>query len=153
VKRRLEHGVYGAESIIVADVGYTNTKFVVTPLRNLVTVLEKTFQESVIRTHNPVERQYGVWKRMFPVLSLGLRLSLKRTMSVIVACAILHNICLAFEGQEPPPINPDVPEVVLDDVDDYTTVTASSDNDTVNDDGITVRDQLLAEYFPALLEM
>lgn len=69
-KRRLEQGVYGVNSLIVADGGYANTAQSVTPLRNPVTEVEKMYQEAVIRTRNPVERQYGVWKRRLIALLL-----------------------------------------------------------------------------------
>lgn len=151
VKMRLQHGVYGQDSIIFADGGYANSLHVVTPLRNPVGIVQTTFQESVIRTRDPVERQYGILKGRFPVLSLGLRLSLRRTMSVIVVCAVLHNICIDFEGEELPPVNPDVPEVVLDDVDDLNYFAGEDELD--NNVGLTARDQLLADYFPTLLQM
>lgn len=39
---------------------------------NPITNVENTFNESQIRTRNPIERSYGVWKRRFPILSLGI---------------------------------------------------------------------------------
>nr|CAH7735618.1 unnamed protein product [Callosobruchus chinensis] len=48
----------------------------------------------VIRTRNVVERQYGVWKRRFPVLKLGMRLNVNTIMAVIVATAVLHNMAI-----------------------------------------------------------
>ena len=51
-------------------------------MRNLITKIpeprtrpEILFNESQIRTRNVVERSYGVWKRRFPVLANGLRVS------------------------------------------------------------------------------
>lgn len=41
----------------------------------------------------PSCRCFGVWKRRFPVISLKIRLSLSTTQSIIIATAILHNIC------------------------------------------------------------
>ncbi|CAH2015230.1 unnamed protein product [Acanthoscelides obtectus] len=46
------------------------------------------------RTRNVVERQYGVWKRRFPILKLGMRLDVHTVMAIIVATAVLHNIAI-----------------------------------------------------------
>lgn len=74
----------------------------ITPLTAPETEPESLFQESQIRTRNPVERSYGVWKRRFPVLALGLRLKLDRVQAIIVAAAVLHNIAVLFKENLPP---------------------------------------------------
>lgn len=48
-----------------------------------------------------VERQYGVWKRRFPILSLGMRLELEKVKSVIIATAVLHIIAVDMNDPEP----------------------------------------------------
>lgn len=35
---------------------------------------------------------FGIWKRSFPVLILGIRSRLPLAQRIIVACAVLHNI-------------------------------------------------------------
>lgn len=145
VKRKLEAGLYGQNSIIVADGGYQNTRHIVTPMQNPATRVQQLYNESVIRTRNPVERQYGVWKRRFPVLALGMRMRLRKIQSVIVACAVLHNVCIEFEGLEPePPNDPEIPQVIIDDINDEPGFQRLGN-------GQTARDQLLADYFPGLL--
>lgn len=62
LKRRLEDGEFGRD-ILVGDSGYANTDYLVTPLLRINTPAENLFNESIIRTRNVVERQYGVWKR------------------------------------------------------------------------------------------
>lgn len=49
-----------------------------------------------------MERQYGVIKRRFPALAMGLRIKLETACKVIVACCILHNICVDFKEDVPP---------------------------------------------------
>lgn len=144
VKEELESGMYGNDSIVVADGGYANTKFIATPLRNPITPIENLYNESIIRTRNPVERQYGVWKKRFPILSLGMRMGQKKTQSVIIACAVLHNICIDFEGEQSPPDDPEIPMLQLDDIDD--------DPELVENEITTARDQLIANYFQGLLQ-
>ncbi|KAJ4442334.1 hypothetical protein ANN_03920 [Periplaneta americana] len=44
----------------------------------------------------------GVWKRRFPVLSLGLRTKRQTTWTIIVATTVLHNIAVETRDQLPP---------------------------------------------------
>ncbi|CAI6359270.1 unnamed protein product [Macrosiphum euphorbiae] len=78
--------------LIVGDGGYAVKNYLLTPLLNPLTRAENLYQESQIRTRNIVERSYGVWKRRFPILSLGIRLDLSKVEAIIVATAVLHNI-------------------------------------------------------------
>lgn len=40
-------------------------------------------------------------KRRFPVLSKGLTVDLKNTQAIIVACAVLHNVCIEMHDKLP----------------------------------------------------
>lgn len=77
--------------VIVADSGYPNKDFIMTPLLSVKNEAENLYNESQIRTRNCIERSYGVWKRRFPILSLGIRLNHKKVEGIIVATAVLHN--------------------------------------------------------------
>lgn len=46
-------------------------------------------------------RCFGVLKRRFPVLSKGLTVDLNNTQAIIVACAVLHNICVDMHDELP----------------------------------------------------
>ncbi|KAJ8912867.1 hypothetical protein NQ315_007999 [Exocentrus adspersus] len=59
---------------------------------NCPSISSERVNESLIRTRNVIERSYGLWKRRFPALALGLRLKVQTTLNVIVASAVLHNI-------------------------------------------------------------
>lgn len=72
------------------------------PLENRGTPAEHLYNESQIRTRNPVERSFGIWKRRFPVLPLGMRIKLDKVLAVIVATAVLHNM-LQQQGDISPP--------------------------------------------------
>jgi len=73
-----------------------------TPLSRVTTLAESLFNESIIRTRNCVERKYGVWKRRFPVLSLGIRMNVKQVEAIIVATGVLHNLCNSLNDKEAP---------------------------------------------------
>lgn len=73
-----------------------------TPYLNPRSQAEERYNTSHIKTRNSVERQYGVMKRRFPALAIGLRIKLETAVNVIVACCILHNICIEFRVAIPP---------------------------------------------------
>ncbi|KAJ8710246.1 hypothetical protein PYW07_009612 [Mythimna separata] len=56
----------------------------------------------VIRTRNVVERTFGCWKRRFPAIGSKLRVNLKYMQAIIVATAVLHNICRKMNEEQPP---------------------------------------------------
>lgn len=100
IKQRFENGEFG-DSVLVGDSGYAIHKFLITPLLNPTTEPEQVFNESIIRTRNTVERSYGAWKRRFPILSRGIGTKVSTAMTIIVACAVLHNIAREFGDQLP----------------------------------------------------
>lgn len=88
------------DCFILGDSGYPVQNYLMTPLGNPLTDAENLYNESLIRTRNVVERLYGVWKRRFPCLSMGLRVKLDTALNIIVATAILHNIAVNMNIQE-----------------------------------------------------
>ncbi|XP_063236203.1 putative nuclease HARBI1 [Bacillus rossius redtenbacheri] len=101
-----ERGEYG-DSVLLVDAGYACRSYLMPPLDNPRSPQEHLFNESQIRSRNPVERTFGCWKRRFPVLSLGLRVSLEHSFAIIVATGVLHNI-LRQTGEELPPDDPNL---------------------------------------------
>ncbi|XP_025154426.1 putative nuclease HARBI1 [Harpegnathos saltator] len=53
------------------------------------------------RTRQIVERTFGIWKRRFPCLSRGLSNKLIGSTTIVVACAVLHNMSLIFNNMLP----------------------------------------------------
>lgn len=92
IRARFENGEFTPYSI-VGDGGYPCRTYLLTPVVDPQTVPQQRYNNAQIRTRNPIERLFGVWKRRFPCLSLGMRLSPQKTCEVIVATAVLHNIC------------------------------------------------------------
>lgn len=100
VKRKFENGQF-ENFMLVGDSGYSLQRYLMTKLQEPTTPSENLFNESIIRTRNVVERQYGVWKRRFPVLSLGMRVQLNTVFSIIIATAVLHNIAIDMNEDIP----------------------------------------------------
>ncbi|XP_045541906.1 putative nuclease HARBI1 [Papilio machaon] len=91
---QFERGDFGA-MVLVGDSGYPCRPYLLTPLLNLRTHAEEAYNSSQIKTRNPIERLFGILKRRFPCLQVGMGLKLKNVPPVIVACAVLHNIALS----------------------------------------------------------
>jgi len=101
IKQRFDNREF-KDCVLVADSGYPMQSYMITPMLNPITNVENTFNESQIRTRNPVERSYGVWKRRFPILSLGINVrNLDTVQAIIVATSVLHNIARQFGDDEP----------------------------------------------------
>ncbi|CAF4944265.1 unnamed protein product [Pieris macdunnoughi] len=59
IKVKFEDGCYG-DALLVVDGGYASTSYMMAPLESPRTQAEQLYNESQIRTRNPVERSYGV---------------------------------------------------------------------------------------------
>lgn len=105
-KMQFEQGRYG-DALLLADGGYPCRNYLIPPLQEPHTPCEHLYNESQIRTRNVIERMFGVWKRRFPALALGLQVKLENVFPIIVATAVLHNI-LRKRGEPLPPDDEDL---------------------------------------------
>lgn len=76
---------------------------------NARTPAEDLYNQSLIRTQNSIERLFGVWKRLFPILSLGIPVTKDTVIKAeyLVACAVLQNIAVRAKEADPP-VDPNV---------------------------------------------
>lgn len=145
LKRRFERGEF-KDYVLVGDQGYANTNYLITPLTVCRNPIENLCNESIIRTRNCVERQYGVLKRRFPILSRGMQLKcLESIQFVIVATAVLHNFAIE-ENDRMPPVDPQI-QAEIDDLNMDDNVDAVPIHQNRNG---SYRDRLLREYYPIL---
>ncbi|XP_063394728.1 putative nuclease HARBI1 [Cydia fagiglandana] len=100
-KYQCDNHTFG-NGIVLGDSGYFLNNYLLTPLSNPLTRAEQLYNESHIRTRNVIERTFGIWKRRFPVLSIGLRCKIPLAQDIIVATAILHNLARTQNEGEPP---------------------------------------------------
>ncbi|GBN70133.1 Retrovirus-related Pol polyprotein from transposon TNT 1-94 [Araneus ventricosus] len=82
------------------DSGYGLEKYLLTPFGNPRSPAEVRYNKSHVLTRNTVERKYGILKRRFPCLSIGLNCHIERVPAIIVACCVLHNLAIRL-GAEP----------------------------------------------------
>lgn len=104
LQNRFEHNEF-LNYHLLGDSGYECRSYLMVPLMQVRTPPENLYNESLIRTRVTVERLFGVWKRRFPILSLGICVSQGKMVKAdfyIVACAVLHNIA-AKQGEPEPP--------------------------------------------------
>lgn len=113
IRAKFENNEFG-NKYLLGDSGYPCRRYLLTPLLNTGTPAERRYNDAHIKTRNCIERTFGVLKRRFPCLSLGLRVNLLKAIPIIVATCVLHNIALNledamynnenFEENEPPEV-------------------------------------------------
>lgn len=145
--RRFQNGDFG-DRLLVGDKGYGIKTSLITPVRTVRTRNQNLFNEAQIRTRNPIERFFGVFKRRFPVLALGIRLKTEKVEEIVVACGVLHNIACMMNDDPPEDINEEVErEIVLAIVEE---AEAGGNHRNPNRDNI-IREMLINQYFANLL--
>lgn len=92
VHAKLENGKMNC--ILVGDSGYRATTYMFTPFLTTAGQAQIRYNYVQIRTRNVVKRLFGVWKRRFACLQVGLATKLTTTTNIITARAVLHNIAL-----------------------------------------------------------
>ncbi|XP_037876466.1 putative nuclease HARBI1 [Bombyx mori] len=138
LRAQCEAGTFGNRWLL-ADSAYPNRCYMLTPILNPSARNEQKYNDAHIATRNLIERTFGVWKRRFPVISLSMRLSLENIQKVIIATAVLHNICRIHNLQETP-AEVQIPFQAMDD-DDLQTVGVQDSRD---------RTELIEAYFSTM---
>ncbi|CAH0730586.1 unnamed protein product, partial [Brenthis ino] len=88
---------------LLGDSGYFCKKYLLTPFVRPATPVEENYNRAHITTRNTIERCFGVWKRHFPCLQKGITLrKITTILNVIVATAVLHNIAIEMNDEQPP---------------------------------------------------
>jgi len=110
---RFQNKEFG-DSILLGDGGYPLKIVCIIPLQNINTPAENIFNEAQIRTRNPIDRAFGVWKRRFPILSTGIRLNVSKAQCLIIATSNLYNIATIDKEQHCalPPLPTEIEEVI-----------------------------------------
>ena len=89
---KLRDGALGG--ILVGDSGYACRAYLMTPILKPKNAGEVRYNTAHRRSRCVIERCFGLLKRRFPCLHLGLRTALANTLVSIVATAVIHNFAI-----------------------------------------------------------
>ncbi|TRY72003.1 hypothetical protein TCAL_09538 [Tigriopus californicus] len=90
------------EFLIAGDSAYPISPVLVKPFKDTPTNQHRRFNQhlSGLRTAC-TENMIGVWKRRFPCLKMGLRTKLEKSLKIIRATGMLHNLAIVLKGPMP----------------------------------------------------
>ena len=88
------------DGILVGDSGYAGRAYLMTPILKPKNAGEVRYNTAHRRTRCVIERCFGLLKRRFPCLLLGLRTALANTLVIILATAVLHYFALMHREQD-----------------------------------------------------
>ncbi|RXM27569.1 putative nuclease HARBI1 [Acipenser ruthenus] len=100
LKSSLDEGLYCG--VLLGDHGYPLRRYLLMPVHNPSTPSELRYNRSHKKARTHIERAFGILKQRFSCLSFGLRTSAVRASSIIVACAVLHNLVINWDEQPVP---------------------------------------------------
>lgn len=146
IRAKFENGEM-EENVLVGDSGYSIKQYLLTPFLNPRTPEEHLFNKSQIRTRNPIERFFGIWKRRFPILAQDIRLKVQCVEAVVVATAVLQNIATKNADPLPPPLDENL-ENLIEEMNRVDTIPVPEVIDPVNVNNLTR--QRFVEYFGTL---
>ncbi|WAQ98403.1 HARB1-like protein [Mya arenaria] len=96
ISRLLDNGFGGHEQFhLLGDSGYPSTRWLLTPYLNPQGLAQEAYNRSHKTTRSRVEKAIGQLKRRFGVLHTEIALSPEKACKVVIACAVLHNLCKA----------------------------------------------------------
>jgi len=132
----------GRDGWLLGDRGYALTPYMMTPFHpdKVVTSGEKKYQKSHTKTRNVIERCFGVLKQRFRCLDFSggaTQFSPSRCCNIILATAVLHNMCILDKTQLPE----DLRVMQGHDNDEVSTEPPSSES------GTAMRQKLICDVF------
>lgn len=100
------------DGVLLGDSGYALKPYLMRPYNDPITANQRGFNRAHRKTRVIVEQTFGRWKRRFHLLHSEVRMQPEKVCQFIGACAILHNIAIAFnEPMEDLDNDDDDPEV------------------------------------------
>jgi hypothetical protein len=100
IRMRLENNEF-PNCYLLGDSGYACKRYLLTPLLVVNNRAEQRYNTAHKTTRNVVERSFGVLKRRFPCLAIGLRVQIEKVLPIIIATMILHKISIDVNEDDP----------------------------------------------------
>lgn len=135
----LSSGLIPQRAFLLGDSGYPLEPWLLTPYINPCSPSEEIFNSKHRHTRNIIERCFGLLKSRFRMLDESGGRILYRTPTtcqLIIAAAVLHNICLKTNSSEPLPWHDN------EDDDDIQTYIPPS----TNNQAASLRDEIAARF-------
>ncbi|XP_069360188.1 putative nuclease HARBI1 [Maniola hyperantus] len=88
---------------LLGDNAYPLKPYLLTPIQNPQNKSEELYNESHNKTRHCIDRCFNLWKRRFPILTSIIHRSVIRSSAIIIATAILHNVCIMNGIEDVPP--------------------------------------------------
>lgn len=138
IRDQLESRKY--EGILLGDQAYPCRRYILTPYRNPSNPAEEKYNDGHRKTRLIEERCFGVLKRVFACLKLGLRVKLDTSLPLIIACVVMYNFLRMRNAIQPTAIldDDDIPEQRI--------------SDEVSIMGAALRRQITDDLFVSIVE-
>lgn len=130
-----ETGIYNG--FLLGDSGYPCRRYLMTPYNNTDNIRSREkFNAALCRTRVLIEQTFGILKRRFPCLAVGLRTNPERACIYTVDCVILHNIGILKR------------DIVIEDIGELTIHGPDNqDRCNVQENGFGMRDHIANTFF------
>ena len=90
------------QGIILGDSAYPLSPQLMTPFDYPCKDRQRgRYNRSLCRSRVFIGQSIGIWKRRFPILSKKMRCKVETTLTIIVATAVLHNLCIELNQPLP----------------------------------------------------
>ena len=134
----------GGEGWLLGDRGYALTPTMMTPFHpdKMTSNAERKYQKAHTKTRNVIERSFGVLKQRFRCLDFSggaMQFSPSRCCKIILATAVLHNMCIIDNTPLPETVGP-----FEGDDDDHQEICHEPPSTST---GVTVRQKLICDVF------
>ena len=86
---------------ILGDSGYMLRPYLLTPYRQPGSTSQSNYNYAHKRTRVVIEQTFGRWKRRFHCLHGEIRMNPDKVCTIIVACAVLHNMAILWKQPLP----------------------------------------------------
>lgn len=86
--------------VVLGDMGYGISPWCLTPYKKPQGRSQQNFNKIHAKARVVIERCFGQIKKRFPIIGYLLRISQDKIPSVIVACAVLHNLAKTLNDED-----------------------------------------------------